>query len=342
MSLDTQPAPRVAVYISGGIGDVLLHLGFVKALADHFQQPVDLILATPPATNGLLASQPYVGRVVNVPSTPGAYRDRVAAMLALLQPLGLDTLFFFGFQRSVLRAAVMAGIVNRVGYVRLHRFYQARLMSQAILVRRKGTPHPDTHTWLPRLFAKYGYPVAPASPALVSSDDARRLAAPLVAGYPKLIGLGLGAAAARRRYGAAQMADVMQRLASHDHDVSFLLFGGNDVVDLAADMRRRVGDSVRVLDVTASNMDLLVGQALVAHCMAFAGNDSMGIHLAVASGVPSVGLFGVSPPMAYSPLLLPLQATRAGGMDGIVPTDVVDAVLKQLRDHGQHDPERAE
>jgi heptosyltransferase-2 len=87
---------------------------------------------------------------------------------------------------------------------------------------------------------------------------------------------------------------------------------------------------VPLLDITSLSLDLRVGHALVARCLAFASNDSMGLHLAVASGVPTVGLFGVSPPLAYAPLLQPLLASGPGGMDGIDPADVADAVLAWL------------
>lgn len=330
MNLAPPSSARAAVYISGGLGDVLLNLGFVKTLAAHFQQPVDLVLATPTAAHRLFESQSYVGQVVTVAQNPGTHADRVAQVRDLLAPLALDSLFFFSFQRAVLHAAVQAGIAHRVGYIRMHRFYQARLMNRSILVRRGGTPHPDTYTWLPRLFAKFGYPTAPTGPSLIAGERARALAAPLLAGHAKLIGLGLGAASPRRRYGAAQMVQVMQALARQDSDVSFLLFGGADVAELAADIRRRADGTLRLLDTTALNLDLLVGQALVAQCIAFAGNCSMGIHTAVASGVPTVGLFGVTPPMAYSPLLLPLQPTAPGGMEGIAPADVAAAVRRQL------------
>ena len=49
---------HLAVYISGGIGDTLMHLGFVKALADHAGAPVTLVLATPPVATPLLLMQP--------------------------------------------------------------------------------------------------------------------------------------------------------------------------------------------------------------------------------------------------------------------------------------------
>lgn len=326
--------PRhLAVYISGGIGDTLMNLGFVRALADDAGAPVTLVLATPPVATPLLQTQPYVRDVLAIPDLHHDKAHRVDRLAALLAPLRIDTLFLFSYQDHVLKAACAARIPVRAGFLRMHKLWRAPWMTQRIAVRRTGTPHPDTHTWLPRLFKKYGYPVRPVEPSLTASADAAAHAAVLAQDHPNLVGFGLSTSAVIRRYGVAQWLEVASLLADRDPTLSFLLFGAADVADTADAILAAAPRHVRWLDVTRSALPLTTGHALVARCRAFAGNDSMGIHLAVAANVPTVGLFGASPPMAYSRLLTPLQSSPAGtGMAGIPATDVAREVTRLLED----------
>lgn len=339
-----------------------MHLGFVKALADHAGEPITLVLATPPVATPLLLTQPYVRDVLAIPDLHHDKAHRVPRLTALLAPLGIDTLFLFSYQDHVLKAACAAKIPVRAGFLRTHKLWRAPWMTQWIWVRRAGTPHPDTHTWLPRLFTKYGYPTRPIEPSLTvtrsagtdaaadaaahaaadaaahaaadtAADAAADAAAALAQDHPRLIGFGLSTSGVHKRYGVAQWLDVASQLADHDPTLSFLLFGAADVADTAQAILAASPHHLRWLDVTGSALPLTTGHALVARCLAFAGNDSMGIHLAVAADVPTVGLFGVTPPMAYSRLLTPLQASPAGaGMAGIRASDVARELIRQLGD----------
>ena len=280
--------------------------------------------------------------VLAIPDLHHDKAHRVSRLTALLAPLCIDTLFLFSYQDHVLKAACAARIPVRAGFLRTHKLWRAPWMTQRIWVRRAGTPHPDTHTWLPRLFAKYGYPTRPIEPSLTvtrsagtdaAADAAAAAAAALAQDHPRLIGFGLSTSGVHKRYGVAQWLDVASQLADHDPTLSFLLFGAADVADTAQAILAASPHHLRWLDVTGSALPLTTGHALVARCLAFAGNDSMGIHLAVAADVPTVGLFGVTPPMAYSRLLTPLQASPAGaGMAGIRASEVARELIRQLGD----------
>jgi heptosyltransferase-2 len=67
--------------------------------------------------------------------------------------------------------------------------------------------------------------------------------------------------------------------------------------------------------------------ALLRHCQYCVGNDTGVLNMAVANGVPALGLFGATPPLAHDPLL---QALAGQGMDAIT----VDAVVARLAELG--------
>ena len=63
--------------------------------------------------------------------------------------------------------------------------------------------------------------------------------------------------------------------------------------------------------------------ALLRQCQFCLGNDTGVLNMAVANGVPSLGLFGATPPLAHDPLL---HALVGEGMAAIA----VDQVLRRL------------
>lgn len=331
-------AGAAAVYISGGIGDTVLHLGHMRALSQHLGRPLILLNPLPAAVNRLFEAQPYVERVVSIRDIEQGpeQQARPLRLAELLRGLELDSIWFFNFKTYAALAARGAGVPQRIGFARQHQFWNALLFTQSVLVNKRGITHPDTHVWLPRLFRKYGYPDRPLYPALLDSAEMQARAAALAQDFPRLIALGLGAAVAARRWPAARCAELIALLLARDPGYSFLLFGAADVQELAAEIRRLCAPGTRLLDITGMNLDLRVGSALMARCLGCVSNDSLALHIAVAHQVPSVGLFGISPPMRYVPWLEPLQAEGAGGMEAISAQRAEQALVAQM----ERDPRR--
>ncbi|HWY24444.1 MAG TPA: glycosyltransferase family 9 protein, partial [Nevskia sp.] len=289
-----------AVYVSGNIGDSVLHLGFMRALSQQLGRRLILINPLPPAVNRLFEAQPYIERVVSIRDIEcdPQRRNRRPRMQALLGTLGLDTLFFFNFKTYAVMAALRAGIRQRIGFVRRHKFYNRVLFSHSVMVQKARVQHPDTHTWLPQLLRRHGFAAEAVYPSLFDSEAAAARAAQLAQGHSQLIALGLGASVPERRYPAARCAELIAQLRALDPRYSFLLFGAADVAELAAEIRARAGDA-RLLDITGMDLDLCTGSALMARCLGCVSNDSLALHMAVAHQVPTIGLFGISPPMSY-------------------------------------------
>jgi heptosyltransferase-2 len=332
MAAPTVAGPA-AVYISGNIGDSVLHLGFMRALAQHLKQPLILINPLPPAVNRLFEAQPYIERVISIRDIEQGSdkRDRIPRLEQRLRELRLGTLYFFNFKTYAALAARRARIPRRVGFVRAHQFWNALLFTHSVLVRKQGITHPDTHAWLPQLLGRHGYPAEALYPSLFDGAEAQAQARALAEGHPRLIALGLGASVPARRWSALRCAGLIGRLAAHDPEYSFLLFGAPDVAGLAAEIAQRCAPGTRLLDISGMDLDLRVGSALMARCLGCVSNDSLALHIAVAHQLPTVGLFGISPPMRYVPWLEPLEAEGPGGMDGISSERAARALLEQMR-----------
>lgn len=325
------PGAHTAVYISGGIGDAVLHMSHVRSLAQQIGQPLILLLPQHEATHGLFASQPYIAKVVALREIQHDRAHRVTRLADLLQQLKIDTLFLFSFQRFVAQAAKHANIPRRVGFIRYHQPHLARLLTHRGWVKRRGTPHPDTYTWLPPILRRCGLNGQPVFPSMEVPATDLAATATTLADSPRMIGIGLNGSTPDKRYDGTAFARVIRQLHTQDPRLSFLLFGASDVADVAAEIRSEVGDDVPMLDITTQQLDLTISHALLSRCIAFVGNDSMGLHLALAHCIPSIGLFGPTPPMYYVPWLHTLVSPRKGDMSGITPERIVDAMQDILQ-----------
>lgn len=328
-----QAAGPAAVYISGNIGDSVLHLGFLRALSQHLGRKLILINPLPPAVNRLFEVQPCIERVVSIrdiEQDPDR-RGRGRRLEQRLRELRLGSIWFFNFKTYAALAARRAGIPRRFGFARQHQFWNALLFTHSVLVAKRGISHPDTHVWLPQLFRRHGYPAEALYPSLFDSPEVQAQAAALARDCPRLIALGLGASVAARRWPAQRCAELIALLAAQDACYSFLLFGAADVAELAAQIRGLCAPGTRLLDITDQDLDLRVGSALMARCIGCVSNDSLALHVAVAHRVPTVGLFGISPPMRYVPWLEALEAEGPGGMEGISAERVARALGEQMR-----------
>lgn len=323
---------RMAIYISGGIGDVVLHMGHIRALAEQAGQPLVMLLPHSGATHGLFASQPYIEQVISLEDIQGDRKGRVARLSEVLREQRIETLFLFTFQRFVAQAARRARVPRRVGFIRYHQPHLAGLLTHRGWVRRRGTPHPDTHTWLPPILRRCGYRGVPVYPSLEVAPEAQaQVRGWLPASGKQLLGVGLNGSTPDKRYDGEAFAQVIGQLHACCPGLSFLLFGARDVADTACTIRACLPAQVPVLDITDAGLDLRASHALLAECEYFIGNDSMGLHLAVAHRIPSIGLFGATPPMSYVPWLHPIVSTRPSRMDGIAPQAVVAAACEHFK-----------
>ncbi|ADP16434.1 glycosyltransferase family 9 protein 2 [Achromobacter xylosoxidans A8] len=330
-SVSCSSARNCAIYISGGIGDGVLSMVFVRALAEQTGGTVSLLMTQDESAQELFRAQPYVREVVSVRSEHRLRGwERVTRLSQVLADHAYDTLFFFTFRTHVALAARLAGIPQRIGFVRMHQPHLGALLTDRIWVRRKGTPHPDFYTWLPLLYAKAGYQYEPRYPSLFCTASASSKAMQLCQTQSRMIGFGLNGSVPCKRYSGRAFAEVARILHARDNGLRFMLVGGRDVQHIAQEICALLPESMVVLDATRQASDICESQALIARCSVFVSNDSMGMHIAAAHGLPTIGLFGATPAMRYVPWLHPLQSTVDGDMAAIAPATVADAIWERL------------
>ncbi|MBC9907921.1 glycosyltransferase family 9 protein [Achromobacter xylosoxidans] len=336
-SVSRSTARNCAIYISGGIGDGVLSMVFVRALAEQAGGTVSLLMTQNESAQELFRAQPYVKEVISLRSENRLRGwERITRVKQILADRAYDSLFLFTFRTHIALAARLAGIPQRIGFVRMHQPHLAALLTHRIWVRRKGTPHPDIYTWLPLLYAKAGYQFEPRYPSLFCTDSASSKAMQFCHAQSRTIGFGLNGSIPCKRYSGRAFAQVARILHARDGGLRFVLVGGSDVQDIAQEIRSLLPESITLLDATQQAKDICDSQALIASCSVFVSNDSMGMHIAAAHGIPTIGLFGATPALRYVPWLYPVEATVKGDMATIAPQTVAEAIWKHLATTDSH------
>jgi lipopolysaccharide heptosyltransferase II len=156
----------------------------------------------------------------------------------------------------------------------------------ADVVRRLGVPVGDKHLRLQPSATETASAQAWLDRNRISPDEL------LVGLHPGGEGLW-----GRKRWPVERFASVADGL--YDKlGARILIMGGKDEAHLAADLAART--HAHVINATGQTT-LGETAALVRRCALFIGNDSSPLHIAVASGVRVVGIYGPTDPRSYHP-----------------------------------------
>jgi ADP-heptose:LPS heptosyltransferase len=142
----------------------------------------------------------------------------------------------------------------------------------------------------------------PPSPRLWTAPRHEAAASALITRGGPALAIGPAANWRGKEWRAERFAALAQRLIAADG----LLPGGRVVVLAAAHERRQAEPLLaaiprdRQIDLVGK-VDLLTAAAVLRRCALFVGNDTGLMHVAAASGTPTLGLFGPSPSDQYAP-----------------------------------------
>ena len=142
----------------------------------------------------------------------------------------------------------------------------------------------------------------PPGPQLWTAPGHEREAATLVPDGGPVLAIGPAANWRGKQWRGERFAELARRLTAADG-----LLPGARVAVLAAEHER--GQALPLLEAMPRNrlvdlvgrVDLLTAAAALRRCALFIGNDTGLMHIAAATGAPTLGLFGPSPVEKYAP-----------------------------------------
>ncbi len=208
------------------------------------------------------------------------------------------------FDRAVIfpnsfRSAVLpflGGVPRRIG-VSAH--WRRLLLTEVRSGRRKDDRSHQSHEYYRLL--DIDVPAEPMAPRITPMDSALNEANALlpVEGDRPWVGLLPGAARGNaKRWPPERFAEVATQLVQ-EFNTRIALFGTASERVVCDHIAGALGDNVRNL---AGKTSLVVLAAALARCRAAVSNDSGGMHLATALGVPVVAVFGLTDPDVTGPL----------------------------------------
>src|SRR5271163_1704452 len=142
----------------------------------------------------------------------------------------------------------------------------------------------------------------PPSPRLWTAPHHERAARALVPPNGPVLAIGPAANWRGKQWRGNRFAELARRLTAADGPLP-----GARVAVLAAGHERAQAQPLleaipddRLIDLVG-RVDLLTAAALLRRCALFIGNDTGLMHIAAATGTPTLGLFGPSPSRQYAP-----------------------------------------
>jgi heptosyltransferase III len=254
------------------IGDAILSTGLLSYLLERHRS-ARLTIATGPLAAPLFQAVPGLARIVVV--NKRRWSRHWLPLYAAVAPRRWDMVVD-------LRGSAIAWLL--------------RCDRRAVM--GKGDPHEHRVRQLGRLFDLD----PPPSPRLWTAPHHDRAAAALIPGGGPVLAIGPAANWRGKEWRAERFAMLTERLTGRDG-----MLPGARVAVLAAGHERPQARPLlmalpgdRCIDLVGK-VDLLTAAAALRRCSLFIGNDTGLMHLAAASGTPTLGLFGPSPVEQYSP-----------------------------------------
>jgi len=327
--------PTVVIQSKQGIGDVVWHLPYVRAIAAASPGGKVTFLALPSTyAKELLEKEPCIERTVYFESR-GSELKRVlhqARLVATLRHLHCDTAWFLDRTVRPAIAALLARIPNRIG-VGLgpqRWFITNRGVNEAI---HRDDPYP--FEWLDALMAQMNLTVATSEPNLqLPAAPIEGIRAKFAAHARPWVVLGLGGSHPLKQWPATTWVEFLAGLRKQLPGTVFLIGGATQTPQAMELMTRTAG--APVVDATA--LSLIKAAALLREADLFVGPDSGPMNLAAAVGTPAFAMFGATRVLTYSKYIHPILPDDGGpptlhGMARISAGNVLSRIAPYLETH---------
>lgn len=323
--------PSTAVIqVKQGIGDVIWHLPFVRAIAAR--EPGGAVsFLTLPSTRAkeLLQAEPCIGEVAYFEHHGSEILRgfHLARLVALLRSRNFQRIWILDRTLRPALAARMAGIPERIG---------PGDGAQRWLITNRGIDAEHFRKLVPdwlRIFLESMSVSVPSTepnlqlpPERVNAIRARYAALP----RPWIV-LGLGGSHPEKDWSDASWTVLLDTLRRQTGGTIFLIGGPDNTLRADGLMARSAGAAA----VNACDLSIVEAAALLRLADLFVGPDSGPMNLAAAGETPAFGLFGSTPVLDYSRFIHAIvpddgRGPAPDGMTRISPAAVMRRIAPYL------------
>ena len=288
---------KILVRATNWVGDAVMSLPALRALRERFPSAEITILAKPWVSD-LYGREPFCDRMI--PYTPKTVREKWAAGRAL-RPYGFDCAILLQNAFEAAAVAFLAGIPERIGYARDGR---SPLLTRAIPVPQRGEiPRHERFYYLELLHRAGILEELPESDAIrLEAASAAKTAGVIrfqeLGLGDRVIGMSPGAAYGTAKRWLPERFSAAALQLANELGSSIAIFGSKDERPLCQSITDAIGPRARNF---AGETTLAQYIDLAAACQVYLTNDSGGMHIASALGVPTVAIFGATDDVATGP-----------------------------------------
>jgi heptosyltransferase II len=316
------------IQVKSGIGDVIWHLPFGRAIATV--SPGGCVTFLAPRTSGareLLVAEPSVAETVYFRHS-GSELLRGLNLLLLIARLRYRRFQKIWILDRTIRpalAATLAGIPERIGL---------GLGPQRRFITNPGIDQSHFHDqpidWLIALMAAMNVPLPTTEPALpVPAATLAKIAEKYQSRLRPWIVLGMGGSHPDKDWSDMRWLEFLAKLRQRFNGTVFLIGGRQN----AARAKNLIEHTVGTAATNACDLKLIEAVALLRLADLFIGTDSGPMNLAVAAATDAFALFGATPVLKYSKFIHPIVpegGPAPGGMKRISPAAVMERVEPML------------
>jgi heptosyltransferase-2 len=312
------------IQVKSGIGDVIWHLPFVRAIAAA--SPGGCVTFLAPWTSGaweLLAAEPSVAETVYFAHAGSELRRglNLLMLIARLRRRRFQQIWILDRTIRPALAATLAGIPERIGL---------GLGPQRRFITNPGIDQSHFHDqpidWLIALMAAMNVPLPTTEPDLpVPAATLAAIGERYKRHLRPWIVLGIGGSHPDKDWSDMRWLEFLADLRRRCSGTIFLI-GGRQNAARAKDL---IDHTVGAAAINACALKLIEAVALLRLADLFVGTDSGPMNLAVAAATDAFALFGATPVLKYSKFIHPIVpegGPSPGGMKRISPAAVMERI----------------
>jgi heptosyltransferase II len=315
-----------------GIGDVVWHLPFIRAIAAASPGgAVTFLTLSSTRAREILAAESCVEKTIYFENRGSELKRgvQIIGLIRTLRRLRCSTVWVLDRSARPAFCALLAGVRNRIG---------VGLGPQRLFITNPGIDQRLAHEmpieWLRALMTTMGIECGtepelrlPARVVAAMDDRFGGLARPWVV-------LALGGSHPAKDWPMSHWVEFATALRRTLSGTVFVI-GGPEHAARAADLIEASAKGCEAAAVNVCQLSIVEAAALIKHAQVFIGPDSGPMNLAVAVGTPAVGLFGATRVLRYSRLIDPVRPDDDGpptmdGMRRISPRRVLERVEPYL------------
>ncbi|MER9427313.1 glycosyltransferase family 9 protein [Mesorhizobium sp. M0408] len=272
-----------AVFFANGLGDYLLTLPTLRALARAL--PTRLALITSDGPSELLFGDVGIDRVVSVPMwRPGASAARCFSASQAFHELGPVECLISLVPWHSASLAELARLVRPAWSIGLHRDFDFCVLGDArdhaadlpFNVVRKFAPHLQ--------ISDFAHPFALPPESVAAAEDVRRA----IGANRRLLVVHEETATEAKQWLPSRMHETLRVLTARHPDL-FIVVASRHPPSFPIET---LGEAA----ISITRISLSFFLALIARADSFVGVDSIGLHVADLWSIPAIGLFGPTRP----------------------------------------------